>query len=158
MNVGPQHYCGILGYHPSCRVKTCWWKICASLGITLPLSAPQDVKKRHQNKVKVKGLGRNSSYLAGFSIFFMALWKNSISWLKKKKKKKKVNVYNTYASTFTGKKTSKPLQNTLFYALVSIICGGKPLITTNKLAGPVGKKGFWVGYIGCEMHEKPQKK
>ena len=26
--------------------------------------------KRHQNKVKVKGLGGNSSYLAGFSIFF----------------------------------------------------------------------------------------
>ena len=26
--------------------------------------------KRHQNKVKVKGLGRNSSYLAGFSDFF----------------------------------------------------------------------------------------
>ena len=29
--------------------------------------------KRHQNKVKVKGLGRNSSYLAGFSIFFTVL-------------------------------------------------------------------------------------
>ena len=26
--------------------------------------------KRHQNKVRVKGLGRNSSYLAGFSIYF----------------------------------------------------------------------------------------
>ena len=26
--------------------------------------------KCHQNKVKVKGLGRSSSYLAGFSIFF----------------------------------------------------------------------------------------
>ena len=26
--------------------------------------------KRHQNKVKVKGLGRNSSYLAGFFFFF----------------------------------------------------------------------------------------
>ena len=25
---------------------------------------------RHQNKVKVKGLGRNNSYFAGFSIFF----------------------------------------------------------------------------------------
>ena len=43
------------------------------------------------------------------------------------------------------KKPSKPLQNTLFYALVSIICGGKPLITTNKLAGPVGKKGVLGG-------------
>ena len=59
---------------------------------------------------------------------------------------------------FYRKKPSKPLQNTLFYALVKIICGGKPLITTNKLAGPVGKRGFWMGYIGCEMHEKPQKK
>ena len=29
--------------------------------------------KRHQNKVKVKGLGRNNSYLAAFSIFFMVL-------------------------------------------------------------------------------------
>ena len=47
---------------------------------------------------------------------------------------------------FYRKKPSKPLQNTLFYALVSIICGGKPLITTNKLAGPVGQKGVfgWV--------------
>ena len=26
---------------------------------------------RHQNKVKVKGLGTNSSYLAGFFIFFL---------------------------------------------------------------------------------------
>ena len=60
---------------------------------------------------------------------------------------------------FYRKKPSKPLQNTVFYALVSIICGGKPLITTNKLAGPVGKKGVLGGvYIGCEMHEKPQKK
>ena len=46
---------------------------------------------------------------------------------------------------FYRKKPSKPLQNTLFYALVSIICGGKPLITTNKLAGPVGKKGVLGG-------------
>ena len=29
---------------------------------------------RHQNKVKVKGLGWNSSYLAGFSIFFFLSW------------------------------------------------------------------------------------
>ena len=56
-----------------------------------------------------------------------------------------VNVKNTATSTFTGKKPSKPLQNTLFYALVSIICGGKPLITTNKLAGPIGKKGVLGG-------------
>ena len=28
----------------------------------------------HQNKVKVKGLDRNSSYLAGFSIFFFFSW------------------------------------------------------------------------------------
>ena len=28
--------------------------------------------KHHQNKGKVKGLGRNSSYLAGFSIFFFS--------------------------------------------------------------------------------------
>ena len=27
--------------------------------------------KRHQNKVKVKGLGRHRSYLAGFSILFI---------------------------------------------------------------------------------------
>ena len=37
--------------------------------------------KRHQNKVKVKGLGRKSSDLAEFSIFFMVLGKSSICWL-----------------------------------------------------------------------------
>ena len=36
----------------------------------LTLSAPQRRDSRHENKVKVKGLGRKSSYLAGFSIFF----------------------------------------------------------------------------------------
>ena len=46
---------------------------------------------------------------------------------------------------FSSEKTSKSLQNTLFYALVSIKCGGKPLKTTNKLAGPVGKKGVLGG-------------
>ena len=50
--------------------------------------------------------------------------------------KKKVNVYNTYASTFTGKKKKK---NDGSHAVIVIIVGGKPLITTNKLAGPVGK-------------------
>ena len=60
---------------------------------------------------------------------------------------------------FSSEKPSKSLQNTLFYALVSIKCGGKPLKTTNKLAGPVGKEGVLGGggYIGCEMQEKPQK-
>ena len=38
-----------------------------------PFSATRHYK-RHQNKVKVKGLGRNSSYLAGFSIFFSWLY------------------------------------------------------------------------------------
>ena len=37
-----------------------------------PFSATRGYK-RHQNKVKVKGLGRKSSYLAGFSILFVAL-------------------------------------------------------------------------------------
>ena len=43
--------------------------------------------KRHQNKVKVKvkGLGRNSSYLAGFSFFFF------YGSMKKLGKKKKIN-------------------------------------------------------------------
>ena len=36
-------------------------------------------------------------------------------------------------------------EQTLFYALVSIKCGGKPLKTTNKLAGPVGKEGVLGG-------------
>ena len=51
--------------------------------------------KRHQNKVKVKGLsrnnkvkvkglGRNRSYLAGFSIFFSWFYEKVVSWLKKK--------------------------------------------------------------------------
>ena len=39
---------------------------------------------KHQNKVRVKGLGKNSSYLAGFLFFFMVLWKSSNSWLKQK--------------------------------------------------------------------------
>ena len=45
-----------------------------------PFSATRHYK-RHQHKVKVKGLDRNSSHLAGFSIFFfffMVLWKRSI--------------------------------------------------------------------------------
>ena len=46
---------------------------------------------------------------------------------------------------FCSEKPSKSLQNTLFYVLVSITCGGKPLKTTNKLAGPVGKKGVLGG-------------
>ena len=41
--------------------------------------------KCHQKKVKVKGLGRNSSYLAGFSIFFHASMKKFNQLTKKKK-------------------------------------------------------------------------
>ena len=37
-----------------------------------PFSATRRYK-RHQNKVMVKGLGRKSSYLDGFSVFFMVL-------------------------------------------------------------------------------------
>ena len=48
--------------------------------VITPFSATRRYK-RHQNKVKVKGLSRNSSYLAGFSIFFFLMV------LKKKKKK-----------------------------------------------------------------------
>ena len=41
--------------------------------------------KRHQNKVKVEGFCLNILYLAWFFfVFFMFLWKNSISFLKKK--------------------------------------------------------------------------
>ena len=42
---------------------------------------------RHQNKVKVKGLGRNSSYLAGFSIssFFFHGSMKKFNQLAKKK-------------------------------------------------------------------------
>ena len=59
---------------------------------------------------------------------------------------------------YRKKKTSKPLQNTLFHALVSIICGGKPLITTNKLAGPVGKKGVLGGVYRLRNALKTTKK
>ena len=41
--------------------------------VILTLSVLQDVTNVIKKKVKVKGLGRNSSYLAGFSIFFIAL-------------------------------------------------------------------------------------
>ena len=60
---------------------------------------------------------------------------------KRHRRKKSVNVYNTYASTFTGKKTEKQAKNDAFHALLVIKGGGKPLITTNKLAGPVGGLG-----------------
>ena len=42
-----------------------------------PFSATRRYE-RHQNKVKVKGLGRNSSYLAGFSIFFFFFFHGSM--------------------------------------------------------------------------------
>ena len=38
--------------------------------VTINLSASQDVIHVIKTKVKVKGLGRNSLFLAGFSIFF----------------------------------------------------------------------------------------
>ena len=41
--------------------------------IILTLSAPQEVTKVIKTKVKVKGLGRISSYLAGIFILFMVL-------------------------------------------------------------------------------------
>ena len=41
--------------------------------------------KRHQNKVKVKGLGSNSSYLAGFSIFVFIGSMKTFKQLAKKK-------------------------------------------------------------------------
>ena len=47
----------------------------------------------------------------------------------------KVNVYNTYASTFTGKIQKKRTKNDGSHAVIVIIVGGKPLITTN--SGPV---------------------
>ena len=47
--------------------------------------------KRHQNKAKVKGLGRKSSYLAAFSMFFHGSVKKFNQLAKKKKKKKLKN-------------------------------------------------------------------
>ena len=41
--------------------------------------------KRHQNRVKVKGLGRNSSYLVGFSISFFHGSMKKFNQLAKKK-------------------------------------------------------------------------
>ena len=41
--------------------------------------------KRHQNKVRDKGLGTNSSYLAGFSIFFFPWLMKKFNQLAKKK-------------------------------------------------------------------------
>ena len=40
---------------------------------------------------------------------------------------------------FYIKKTKKRSKNDGSHAVIVIIVGGKPLITTNKLAGPVGK-------------------
>ena len=52
--------------------------------------------KHHQNKVEVKSLGRNSSYLAGFSVFFPWFYENFKSVGKKKRKKKYIKkiLYN----------------------------------------------------------------
>ena len=47
----------------------------------------------HQNKVEVKGWGRNCSYLAGFPIFFHGSMKK-FNQLDKKKKKKKKTTYD----------------------------------------------------------------
>ena len=45
---------------------------------------------RHQNKVKVKGLDGNHSYLTWLLIFFfMVLGNKLFSWQKKRKKKKR---------------------------------------------------------------------
>ena len=49
--------------------------------------------KCHQNEVKVKGLGRKSSYLVGFSIFFLASMKKFSQYAKKKKRKKKTTKF-----------------------------------------------------------------
>ena len=48
-----------------------------------PFSATRRCK-RHQNKVKVKGLGRNRSYFAGFFIFFHGSMKKYNQLAKKK--------------------------------------------------------------------------
>ena len=55
------------------------------------------------------------------------------------------NVKNTGASTFAVKNHRNHYKTPYFMLLVSIKCGGKPLKTTNKLAGPVGKKGVLGG-------------
>ena len=51
-----------------------------------PFSAKRRYK-RHQNKVKVKGLARSSSYLAAFSIVFHGSVKKFNQLAKRKKKK-----------------------------------------------------------------------
>ena len=58
----------------------------------LTLSAPQESRRDspHQNKVKVKGVGRKSSYLAGFSFFFFLGSMKKFNQLAKKKKRKKI--------------------------------------------------------------------
>ena len=55
-----------------------------------------------------------------------------------------VNVKNTGASTFPVK-NHRNHYKTPYFMLVSIKCGGKPIKTTNKLAGPVGKEGVLGG-------------
>ena len=64
-----------------------------------PFSATRRYK-RHQNKVKVKGLGRNSSYSAGFSrifyFFFFFFFYGSMekfNQLAQKKKKKILKIF-----------------------------------------------------------------
>ena len=51
---------------------------------SLTLSTPQDVTNVIKTKVKVKGLGRNGSYLVGFSIFFHGSMKKFNQLAKKK--------------------------------------------------------------------------
>ena len=49
-------------------------------------------------------------------------------------------------------------EQTLFFALVSIICGGKTLKTPNKLEGPVGKEGVLGGVYRLRNAGKTTKK
>ena len=58
------------------------------IGFHSKISNPFSATRRlnlHQNKFKVEGFCINISYLAWFFIFFMVLWKSSMSFLKKKK-------------------------------------------------------------------------
>ena len=95
-----------------------------------PFSATRH-DSRHQNKVKVKGLGRNSSYLDGFSIFFHDSIKkfNQLALKKKKKKKKLLKIFLSRIKTKVAIKFPKErFFFFFFFFLPKIVLGLKGLI------------------------------
>ena len=91
------------------------------LGVN-PFSATRRYKCHH-NKVKVKGLGRNSSYLAGFLIFFFSWFYEKFNQLAKKKK-----TLIIFLSSISSKVAIKFSKNFFFLPKIGLALKGLKLI------------------------------